>query len=240
MNRSVEALLAWNKRMHALADHAPLRISCRLSGAVCMPEHPVALDSLLAMVVCQMTGQPLAMSAADIVPVEIPIQREPRGRFHMSSLGIFEVEKHTASFTNRRFPLSEAQTMGDPKRVRRILVTGGATKSFRIPRVHTHLKRREIVWFCVGNEVEIASLLPLITSVGKKRGVGLGALVLGSWDVRRVEHPWEGFPLLQNGVPLRPLPLDFPGLGEHGRAYRTLSYPYWDRRREEELAVPLC
>lgn len=238
--REGKELSAWNARMRALRNFEPLRVSCRLSGPVCMPGYAVALDGVLAATVCQMTGQPPAMSAADIVPVEIPIQREQAGRFHLASTAIFEVDKYAAAFTNRRFPLAAAQEMGDPKRMRRILVTGGATKNFRIPRVHAHVARQEVVWFCMGASDALGELLPLVTAIGKKRGVGLGPVVLGSWCVDRVAVPWTGFPVLQNGVPLRPLPLDYEGLGEHARAFRTLTYPYWDRRTEQELAVPRC
>lgn len=240
MNNVVEELKVWNEHTRSMVLFEPLSVSCRLAGPACIPSYPVAIDSLLAAAVCQVTGQPPAMSASDVVPVEIPIERAPCGRFHLASLGIFEVEKYTTGFTNRRFPLAEAQSMSDPKRMKRILVTGGATKSFRIPRVHSHIDARKIEWFCMGNRDEIGGLLPLITSIGKKRGVGLGPVVLGSWKIARVECPWTGFPVLRNGVPLRPLPLDYDGLGEHSRAYRTLTYPYWDRRAEEELAVAPC
>jgi hypothetical protein len=43
--------------------------------------------------------------------------------------------------------------------------------------------------------------------------------------------------LSPEGRPLRALPLDWPGLGEHRVEYSVLEPPYWERWREEPCAV---
>lgn len=84
-------------------------------------------------------------------------------------------------------------------------------------------------------EGRVRELLALVTHLGKRRAVGLGRVE--RWEVLPCE-PWEGFPVLRDGRPLRPLPTDWPGLVEYDLGLRTLSYPYWDSSRRVECAVP--
>lgn len=214
----------------------PLRVSCRVVSSICLPERMLALDGLLAFAVIATTGQPPALSPADCAPVEIPVAREPGGRFHLASFAEFTIAHRRTGWTNRRFPIAEAQEMGDPKTVRRILTTGGTTKSFRIPREELLLKG-PLVWYCVGDAELIRKLLLAITYLGHKRSAGHGRVVPGSWQVEPCAA-WEGFPVVREGRPLRTLPLDWPGLVEYEAGHRALTYPY-RKSAERPCASPL-
>lgn len=227
-------LTTWNECMRSLdvSTHQCLVVRCALASPIVLPERTIALDGLLAAAAVRMTNQPLASSAHECVLVEIPVQRSECGRFHLASVAQFDIDKRSSSFTNKRFPIKEATTMSTMKRVEE---STGPTKAFRIPREHLHVDKLE--WYCIGNAQFIQNLLAGVTSLGKKRGVGMGEVVIGSWLVD-VVPPWDGFPVLRSGVPLRPLPVDWPGLGEHEESYARLSYPYWDRSKEELCAIP--
>lgn len=210
----------------------PLQVTATLRGQVALPRGTVALDSLLAAAVAMRDNLPPAFSALDLIPIEIPIAREPGGRFHLASFGECHDEQHEAAWINRRYPVDMAQAMGDAK-LRRIQISTGPCKSYRIPLDVMHLQRDEIRWWCVGLADEIRALLASIHYIGKKRSVGYGAV--DRWDVVERET-WEGFPVVRDGQALRPLPLDWPGLREPQTAFHPLSFPY-DKRNTER---PLC
>lgn len=227
-------LAMWNERMRAFDTSLfqCLTVGCSLTSPLVAPDRAVALDGLLAAAVVRQTGQPLASSAHECALVEIPVQRSPCGRLHLASLAQLEIDKRTSRFTNKRFPMREAQAMS---KVARVQESTGPSKGFRLPREHLYVDKLE--WFCIGHRVLIVDLLADVTALGKNRGVGMGEVVVGSWRVEPVE-PWDGFPVLRNGVPLRPLPQEWPGLRDYEPAYARLTYPYWDRSREELCAIP--
>lgn len=213
----------------------PLEIVAHLRGAICLPYGPIALDGLLAAAVCLRDNVPPALIAKDVVPIEIPVEREPGGRFHLASVSHLESEQAEHRWLNRRFPIAEAQALGSAK-LKRIRIDAGACKSYRIPLPTFFAKEDRLTWWCVGEQAEIADLLSIVHYIGKKRSVGLGAV--DRWSVEPCEA-WEGFPVLRNGLPLRPLPTDWPGLSdESDRAMARRTYPYWVRSQEEESAVP--
>lgn len=232
-------LAAWNARWATCQAPRPLVISCRVPQAICIPDGHLALDGLLAAAVVMATGQPPALTPQDCARVEIPVAREPEGRFHLASFAIYDVERRGRGYTNQRFPLQEAQEMGD-ERLRRITITTGPCKSYRIPREHAFVADSAIRWYALGDADAILELLSVIRYLGKRRAVGLGKVVPGSWRADPIE-PWPGFPVLgRDGEALRPLPMDWPWLGEHEPAYRTLTYPYHDRAAEEFCAGPVA
>lgn len=213
----------------------PLAVTARLRGAVSLPNGPIALDGLLAAAVAMRDGLPPPASAEDCVPVEIPVAREPAGRFYLATCGAYEVETREQRWVNRRFPIPEAQAMALPT-FNRIRISAGAQKSYRLPLEAMYLVDDTMRWWCIGDRDEIVSLLALIPSIGKKRSTGHGTVA--EWSVSPCEV-WEGFPVLRYGQPLRPLPQDWPGLLSGCElAYRTLTYPYWRRDSEELCAVP--
>lgn len=210
----------------------PLRVTATLAGQVQLRD-PIALDGLLAWAVCLRDAIPPAVTPAEFVPVEVPLAREPGGRFHLASLAEYAVETYAKRYLHRRFPFAEA--MGMAPSITRLRLTAGPAKSYRIPTETAHLCDDALTWWCVGDADEIRALLALVGYVGKKRSVGLGKVA--RWDVVECET-WPGFPVLRDGKPLRPLPEDWPGLAVPGSAYRRLTYPYWLRGDEVFCAVP--
>lgn len=213
----------------------PLEVTARLRGPIALPHGPLALDSLLAYWVAMRRGLPPLDHQDDPQPIEIPVQREPGGRFHLCSFSVSEPERQANHWVNRRFPIHEAQLMAGPK-LRRIDIRVGAQKSYRLPLETQHLRDDMLRWWCIGDRDEIAELLQLVGYLGKRRGVGLGAVQ--RWTVEPCD-PWgDGFPVVRDGCPLRPLPPDWPGLIGAHLGYRTLTYPYHQHVREELCAVP--
>ncbi len=68
---------------------------------------------------------------------------------------------------------------------------------------------------------------------------GCGRVI--AWAVRemRDDELWPGFPVLRDGMPMRNLPADYPGLSDQAQLSQgTLTYPYWTRWLEVPIAVP--
>lgn len=216
----------------------PLRVTAHLRGPVCMPEGHVALDALLAWAVCQVEAVPAPEVLGEVLEVDIPIERESMGRFHLCSFSVGQVEQRERQWTNRRPVVAEAQALTGP-RVKRMEFAVGRGKAVRKPREVAHLVDDRLDWWCVGDAGRIRYLLGIVGHVGKFTGRGLGRV--DRWDVVEVT-PWdEGFPVLLDGQPLRPLPLDWPGLPDDIYARRAvLTFPYWHdtARRAEHCACP--
>lgn len=196
-----------------------------------MPAGPPALDALLMAAVALRDNLP-PLGFGHRAEIEIPVAQE-RG-VYLASIGQCEAEAHERRFVNKRFPVLEAQMLATPK-LRRILTAGGLSKGYRIPSELVHLRDDTMTFYAVGDAEQVRDLLACIHYLGKRRGVGHGKIV--RWEVEQIDA-WEGFPVLREGRPIRPLPLDWPGLGEHRREFRVPSPPYWERWREEEMAVP--
>jgi CRISPR type IV-associated protein Csf3 len=218
----------------------PLRVTARLASDIANPMRPPVLDALLAYAVCLSEGRDPPDPTQPVPRVEIPLARSACGRVHLCSFAVSEVEQMVRGrFTNRRFPLAEAQSMAGPK-LTRIQLTGGPCKSFRIPIETAWLAGDEIVWYCVGSADAVRDLLVWITHLGKRRGVGLGRVE--RWTVEAFDPAadgWgEGFPVTRDGRALRNLPLDFEGTSKAEQGYAVVTYPYWERDREELCLVP--
>jgi hypothetical protein len=212
----------------------PLRVMAVLAGQVSLPGGTLALDSLLAAAVAQREGLPPA-SVGGYRHIDVPLEWAPGRRFHLASFAAARWEAHDVRYVNRRFPLDLAQDIGDMK-LRRVNLSGGPTKSYRIPLEAGLVVDDTLEWWCVGDSTRVESLLSEVTHVGKRRGVGLGQVL--RWEVVPVT-PWgDGFPVVRDGKALRPLPPDWPGLEVPELAYGCLTYPYWDRAKEELVAVP--
>lgn len=225
-------LAAWNATWSAPHAWEPLVITATLRAAVAIPNGPIAFDALLGAAVAMREGLVASMQD-ELLPIVVPLARE-RGVF-LASDGVASVELHEHRYINRRFPLGEAQTMGEPA-LRRIQINGGPCKSFRLPLDTVHLEGDRMTWWALGDRAAIESLLAEIRYLGKRRAVGLGAVA--RWDVAPCE-PWPGFPVVRDGQPTRSLPVDWPGLAAGvERAMRCLAPPYWRRHAEELCAVP--
>lgn len=212
----------------------PLRVTARTRGGIALPSGALALDALLASAVAMRDALP-PVSVGGVTPIEIPVQREPAGRFHLASFAMVRFDGFDLRWVNRRFPLPEAQALAGP-RLKRIQISTGPCKSFRIPMESGHPAGDLLEWWCLGEEEPIRALLALVTHLGKRRGVGSGQVA--EWTVKRCDSWGDGFPVVRDGRALRPLPLDWPGLVAPTAGYRCLTYPYWERTREEMVAVP--
>lgn len=212
----------------------PLRVTALLQGAISLPTRHLALDSLLASQVAIRRGLPPPRHASDCEPIEIPVEREPAGRFHLCSVGLFEVASFGRLLINQRPPVDEIKLLGEQKG--RVNVTTGEDKAYRFPFESLHLKDNRIEWFCVGDAAGIRELLYAPFYLGHKRSRGLGKVV--EWRVETCET-WGGFPVVRDGLPLRALPLDWPGLSDQcNTGYRCLSYPFWDHSKEVLCVCP--
>lgn len=209
----------------------PLRVVAHLSGPVVSVP---MLDSMLAALVALIERLPAVIVGEPYAEVDIPIQREPGGRFHLCSAPIYREERYETRHRNRRFPILEAQMLAGPS-LKRVNVQNGPTKSFRIPYQQAHLLDDRVLWYALGDRARFEEMLGLIDYLGKQRGVGKGRVV--RWQVERVEEPWPGFPVVLDGTPLRPLPLDWPGVTRATRRLTPLSYPYHDQTRRAPCLV---
>lgn len=216
-----------------------LEIVAQLVGPIVVPRDGLAIDSLLAAAVA-LRDQIAPVGVGPLVDIEIPVQKSACGRYHMASVCYPVIDEYERRWLNRRFPIEQAQTMGGLK-LRRIQLTAGPTKSYRIPYEVGHVERDELRWWIIGEADEIRALLSLIDNVSKKRSVGLGRVA--EWRVRALDEGerWAGFPIIRDGAPLRPLPPDTAGLTGARCDLRlaTMTYPYWLYERRELCAVPL-
>lgn len=221
--------------MAALSEQ--LRISAVLGGPICLPSGHLHIDALLAYAAVQERGPERALDTSMIDDIEIPVAREPHGRFHLCSTSQFEVEASELQYTNRRPPVEQYQTLGvGNAKLRRVQINLGANKAYRIPRHVEYLVDDTITWFAVGDGDAIRSLLTGITHLGKRRGVGLGKVL--EWRVEPCD-PWgDGFPVVREGKPLRPLPTDWVGVTDSSAGFGCITYPYYDHAKEDMCLLP--
>lgn len=213
----------------------PLRIHAELAGPVQFSSGRLDIDALLMWAKAQAMGlPPIAVQRSD-VEIEIPIAKEPGGRFYLASSSIATWDLHERRFVQRRFPIKEAALFGNAK-LRRINVSAGAQKSYRIPCEVAHAEHDTLTWFAVGDRAGVESLLPLVSYLGKRRAVGRGRV--RRWVVEECASWGEGFPVVRDGLPMRSLPPEWPGLVNPVLQRGVLSPPYWEHWREELLAGP--
>jgi CRISPR type IV-associated protein Csf3 len=212
----------------------PLHIVCQLvTGAVLPSEGCLHLDGLIAAAWC-MRQDITATSAAELIDVEIPVQRSACGRYHLASALLYQSEQRELRYTNKRFPTDHALAFGDAK-LKRVSMSSGVQKAFRIPSERTHLVHDRLEAWCIGEREAITDLLGVVTRVGRRRSAGEG--LVRAWTIEECE-PWgPGFPVVRDGAPLRNLPADDSLAG--GRRYGRLTYPYWLRTDEQEIACPI-
>lgn len=216
----------------------PLVVTARLSGGIALPNGPLALDALLMAARAARDGLPplSVVGLQNAVDLEIPIARSECGRLHLASFAQYAVDETEASWISRKFPIPEAQMLGEA-RFKRVNISAGAQKSYRLPLELIHVVDDTLTWWCVGDAEGLRELLLGVTHLGKRRAAGKGRVV--QWAVEPCE-PWPGFPVLRDGRPTRTLPLDWPGLEDYDRAFRVLTPPYWDHAREQECAIPIA
>lgn len=217
----------------------PLHVTAYLLEGVSL-RSPLMLDALLVYAATLDEQRLTPISGEPLAPVEIPIEMEQGGRFHLCSQGFASVERSETRYKNMRAPWHEQARLGNGK-VKRIDIASGIDKGIRFPYEVQHLEGNRIEWWCIGDRDAILALLSRVRYIGRFRGSGKGKLDFyhrEPWSVEPCE-PWgEGFPVVRDGKPTRPLPPDYQGLVDPPMGFTPLTAPYWDRSRVELCAVP--
>jgi hypothetical protein len=204
----------------------PLLVTAHIRGAFVPP--PPFLDALLGWAVA--TRDDLPPAFIGVRDLDIPVQLSDCGRVYLCSAPQWSAEWHDKRHINRRYPVQEAMLLGGPK-LRRIDERAGPQKAYHLPQETAHAVGDVVQWWCVGDREAILPLLQLVWYLGKRRAVGLGKVV--RWTAEPCE-PWEGFPVLRDGYPLRPLPMDWPEVAEDSDVgMHVLRPPYWQHQKEE-------
>lgn len=214
----------------------PIHVIATLVESIVTKEPPM-LDAVLAAMVAMRQGLVPLGNPRDWPELPIPLQKSGCGRFWLCSSGFAQTEAYDTHHKHRRAPHIEYARIG-ASCIRRVDTAAGADKSYRVPYVRQTLLDDRIEWWCLGDLGGVSDLLNDAHYLGKHRGSGKGRVK--SWSVEPCE-PWgKGFPILRDRMPVRPLPLDTPGLWVQGckRAYHTIAPPYWCHELEELVAVP--
>lgn len=208
----------------------PLQVTATLVSPFAVPLYPVAIDGLLAAMVCERRG--LIAGVGDMQHVDVPVQRSDCGRYHLASVSHYQAHSHMLGHVIKRPAVVEFMHLGDAK-IKSVNTGTGRNKAFRIPQPKALTKLMR--WWCVGEADPVRELLGLVTHLGKKRSVGHGKVA--AWTVEPCAA-WPGFPVLRpDGTPMRNLPMDTPGLGpETAVGWGPLTYPYWDQNAAIEVA----
>jgi hypothetical protein len=215
----------------------PLRVTAHLGSHITLRSGMLGLDSLLIKAACRRDGLPnhetaREMNGGDLPDVPIPIALEPCGRFYLASIAVAAWDVKEMRFKNKRSP---KQFVSNLTRVKTIAGTG-AGKDLRIPYETGWVRGDRLEWSCMGDADAIRALLATVTHVGAHRGAGSGKVL--RWLVEPCDA-WEGFPVLRDGVPMRPLPYDYDGLSGAVVGYAVLKPPYQEAWREELCAIPV-
>jgi hypothetical protein len=211
-----------------------LKVIARLPQHISLPTGTLALDGLLAAAIAvhdEMPAITVQLEEGTFERIDIPLEKEPLGRFHLASFAHVKFSKHELRHIHRRYPLAEAlafskETSYNP--------TNGHSRSFRDRISASFVKGNQLEWGCRGDAEQIRELLDLIDFIGAHRKVAYGRV--SEWIVEPCEH-WDGFPVMLDGRALRPLPLDWPGLAEPKTAWIPITYPYWQTEASEICAI---
>jgi CRISPR type IV-associated protein Csf3 len=218
----------------------PLAIAADVPQQLVLTSGALALDALLMAAVARRDRLPpptVALATHGRLPdVPIPVARSACGRVYLASEARPALTDHETRYKQRRFPVAEALRL---TAMRSVNTGAGPQKSYRIPYTASFAADGRLAWWCVGDAPAVAALLEgWITHLGRYGSVGYGRVA--AWRVDPVAAPWPGFPVLdREGRPLRPLPLDWPGLGEHLPGYARLEPPYWLREGDDVCALPV-
>jgi CRISPR type IV-associated protein Csf3 len=215
-----------------------LHIVAHLQGALADRSKALMLDALLMAAVAMRDGlDPLPPGHRGPAALNIPLERDAVTGVWMATQGLTRDEQHESRWKNKRFPIADAQVYASDK-LKRINLSGGPCRSHRIPLDTVHLADGEVHWWALGDAGAVEALLvDWVGYLGHRRAVGLGKVA--HWHVEVCTSWGDGFPVVRNGEPMRPLPDGWPGVLETAeRAMRCVAPPYWRRSEEELCAVP--
>lgn len=215
----------------------PLRIVADMETRLVLPAEGIHLDALLMSAVARRDNLPpltTMADARDCAPPPIPIALSACERYYLCTTSIAHVEGREHRWVNRRFPLAEAVALGGPT-VKRLQLSAGAAKGYRIPVEATHA--RCLTWYAIGDLWGVRELLSLVTRLGRRRAVGEGTIT--AWRIDALDETWPGFPThAADGAPMRNLPVDAVTSGPHVLRVGRVRPPYWSRSGEEMVAAP--
>jgi len=214
----------------------PLHVVAHLKENVVF-NSPIMLDGLLAWVVAAQHRLLPPQSGEPPRRIEIPIQRDEKRDVYLCSQGFLAQEASEVRYKNRRAPWVEFARLGSSK-IRRVNISLAENKSYRVP--YELRLGRAIEWWCLGDAERILELLSYVHYLGKHRGSGEGALDIHGtpWTVEPCKSWGRGFPVVQSGKPMRPLPIEYPGLRAPRTRFGNVRPPYYDHSTEEMIACP--
>lgn len=216
-----------------ITQHVPLHVRAHVSQQLVLRGGTIALDAVLEWILWNRgTERPHVSSRPSETHPELATVVSFEKGIALCSHAKPELFEMETRYTNRRMPLNLARHLCDG--TRRINMSVGAEKSYHVPYSAGLLRAGFVEWWLMGDLVRVSSLLRLTSHLGARRGVGYGRV--DRWEVNRCDT-WEGFPVLRDGRPLRPLPHDWPGVFEAVPGFATLRAPYWDLTKEESAWV---
>lgn len=213
----------------------PLHITATLFEGF-VGRDPPFLEAILAGVYAMRERLIPPSGPHECAHIDVPIALSECGRVYLCSSGVAHVQERELRHKHRRAPCTEYARLGNAK-IARVDQAAAEDKSYRVPYNYSLLQDNRVEWWCSGDAELIRRLLLDVHALGKFRGSGKGRV--REWAVESCE-PWgDGFPVLRDGQPMRPLPVDYPGLGDGSFiAYHNLKPPYHLRMLEEPCAMP--
>ena len=153
-----------------------------------------------------------------LITPELPLERRELGGewFWAASCAQYKQLAESLAYSHRRFDDTEAAARVDfAGRRGKVHTQSGYYKNQRLPLVYIVTPR--LVWYAVGDQGEVESLLAMIPGIGKKTATGYGAVA--EWMV----EPWplDLSCVDELGRPMRALP------GANGPDYGGIRPPYW-------------
>lgn len=204
----------------------PLTVTAVMGSAPLVKE-PLRLDAVLYYAIGRRLGRDAPAGYADkadvdVVPLPLARVETPAGWWYAASQATPWGSEEPV-YTHKRAPLQQALIWTSQKGVN---IAAGADKSLR-KRAYTRPEMSVITWTCVGDPVEVASLLELVP--------GLGAQVTQGYGWVREWHIAPGGPSLEayaTDIELRHIPvtlLDRLPMGATTTRDLPLRPPYWSR-----------
>lgn len=214
--------------------HEPLKITFRLEVPAAI-ERKSAIDSLLAKVHFNLLKERGEFDGDYQAPLDFLKMTD--GVYH-TSWPVFEKDRNLVWYEKgillKRLDERGMNRMVDFKTSGKPNVSSARYKNdFYAVEL---LPYDEVVYYVCGEKRVISELLSHVTSLGKKSGLGWGAITK---DGIFIESISEDRSVLHKGILYRNLPID-NSFGYEGEniAFCRLTHPYWERTGQEPCYLP--